>query len=58
MGIVIDWFHGKNKASNTNLVLFEITPVLLGVDHEPLKSVWITHLEVSCLYTSYGEGMS
>lgn len=29
---------------DTNLVFLELAPILFGVDHEPLESIWIAHL--------------
>lgn len=41
----------NKNLSSTNLVLFEITPVFLGVDHESFERVWVTHLEwISTMY--------
>jgi hypothetical protein len=39
---------GTKKKTATHLLLLELGPVLLVVDHEALGSLWVTHL-VECV---------
>ena len=34
--------------SKTYLLLLEILPVLIGLNHEPFESVWVTHVADAC----------
>ena len=35
--------HWRNV--NAHVLLLEVTPLLVGLDHESLESVWVNHLD-------------